>query len=432
MFAGSESSDGSSIASPETDRAMAVMATLFFTWGFARGMKDILIPHLQATFNLTYAEVMLVQISFFSAYLFAIPCGRMICWIGYKKTIVTALITMGVGALLFVPAASVPSFRFFLLAVLIIATGITALQVAANPYVAGVGHARTAASRLNLVQGFNSLGRTVAPLIVSMFLLSVAPKAASETSDSLAHIRTWQLHQASRVKLPYVGLALAVVILAVVISRLRLPSIPLQERNSGDTKASVYKQSRLLLGAVGIFVYVGAETAIGGFLVKYLMQPGVGNLPQKTAGFCVAIYWGTAMVGRFLGSALLRRIPTGKLLGIFSATAAVLIALSLLSTGLMAMWSMLLVGICNSIMFPSIFALAIEGLGPLTAKGSGLLLTATVGGAIIPELQGLLADRIGLHSSFVLPVICYLYIVHFALRGSAIKSPAPDLLLNES
>ncbi len=407
---------------------MAIMAALFFTWGFTRGMSDILIPHLRDTFDLSYARTMLIQISFFSAYLLSIPAGNLIGRIGYKKTIIAGLVALGGGAVLFFPAASVASFPLFLLAVMIIATGITMLQVSANPYTAAQGPPRTAASRLNLVQGFNALGRTISPLIASVFLLTSVPAGLRAASGFHSH--ALRLQQAAQVKFPYLGLAIAAFALAIIIGRLDLPEMFVRE-DSGHITRSVYRHSRVLLGGLGIFAYVGAEASIAGLLVNYLMEPGVANLPQRTAGYCVSLYFGAAVAGRFIGSVLLRKIPTGKLLGIFSMAAVLLIVTSVTSSGSLAMWSILLVGLCNSIMFASIFAMSIDGLGPDTASGSGLLLTATVGGAIIPELQGLLADRIGLHPSFVLPIICYLYITHFALKGSAVTSRVPQLAMEE-
>jgi MFS transporter, FHS family, L-fucose permease len=408
--------------SPEASasgRAMVIVTLLFFMWGLLTSLNDILVPHLKAIFDLKYVEVMLIQFSFFSAYfIFALPSGRLIERIGYKRTMVLGLLTMGAGAFLFIPAAGVPSFPLFLIALIVLGAGITALQVSANPYVAVLGPSRTASSRLNLTQAFNSLGTTVAPLLGGLLILSGAPKSLAEIHRlAPAEVQAYRLQEAASVKPPYLGLALAILVLGVLIAKSTLPNLTVQ-RHDAAASGSIWKQRSLVLGAIAIFVYVGAEVSIGSFLVNYLNQPDIGALPEKLAAHYVSLYWGGAMVGRFVGAALLRRVTTSKLLGIFASAASALVFVSVLTSGHAAMWSILLVGLFNSIMFPSIFTLAIDGLGPLTGKGSGLLVTSIVGGAVIPVLQGALADRFGIHYAFILPVLCYLYIIYFALRGS--------------
>jgi FHS family L-fucose permease-like MFS transporter len=408
--------------SPETPpsrRAMAIVTLLFFLWGLLTSLNDILVPHLKAIFDLKYVEVVLIQFSFFSAYfLFSIPSGRLIECVGYKRTMVLGLIIMVGGALLFIPAAGMPSFPLFLTALIVLGAGITVLQVSANPYVAVLGPPRTASSRLNLTQAFNSLGTTIAPFLGSMLILNGAPKSIAELHRlSPAELHAYRLQEAASVKLPYLGLALAILILAILIARSTIPALAVQRRDS-VADGSIWKQRPLVLGAIAIFVYVGAEVSIGSFLVNYLNQADVGALPEKLAARYVSLYWGGAMVGRFVGSALLRRVPTGTLLGLFATTASALVFASVLTSGYAAMWTILLVGLFNSIMFPSIFTLAIDGLGPLTGRGSGLLVSSIVGGAVIPVLQGALADHFGIHWAFILPALCYLYIIYFALRGS--------------
>jgi FHS family L-fucose permease-like MFS transporter len=401
--------------------ALTMLTTLFFMWGFLTALNDILVPHLKSIFDLTYAEVMLIQFSFFSAYfVFAIPSGKVVEWIGYKRTIVLGLMTMGLGALLFIPAASVPSFPLFLAALIVLATGITALQVAANPYVAVLGPPETASSRLNLTQAFNSLGTTIAPYLGSLFILSAAPLAIEEVRRlPPSQLLTYRLQQASSVKLPYLGLAITLIALGLILAKFKLPAISKEHSSkSGAGTLSIWKHRALFLGALAIFAYVGAEVSIGSFLVNYMSQPYVGNIPVQIAARYVSFYWGGAMIGRFIGSGLLQKIRTGTLLGIFAIVAGVLVSISMLSTGHVAMWSILAVGLFNSIMFPSIFTLGIAGLGPLTGEGSGILVCAIVGGAVLPELQGILADRIGIHHAFFIPVICYLYIMYFAFWGS--------------
>ncbi len=333
---------------------------------------------------------------------------------------------MGCGALLFIPAASAPSFPLFLTALIVLAAGITALQVAANPYVAVLGPAETASSRLNLTQAFNSLGTTIAPYFGSLLILSGAPLAMEVVRQlPVAQLQAYRLQQASSVKLPYLGLAITLLVLAILIARFQLPSISTE--NSGAPAAglpSVWKQRHLVLGALAIFVYVGAEVSIGSFLVNYLSQPYIANIPVQTAARYVSFYWGGAMVGRFLGSALLQKVRTETLLGVFAIIAGLLITASMLTAGLFAMWSILAIGLFNSIMFPSIFTLGIDGLGPLTGEGFGILVCAIVGGALIPELQGIVADHIGIHHAFFLPLLCYLYILYFAFWGSRRTGPA--------
>jgi MFS transporter, FHS family, L-fucose permease len=400
-----------------------MVTTLFFMWGFLTCLNDVLIPHLKAIFDLTYAEAMLIQFSFFFAYfVFALPSGKVIERFGYKKTMVGGLFAMGLGALLFIPAASQPSFPLFLTALIILAAGITALQVSANPYVAVLGPQKTASSRLNLTQAFNSLGTTVAPWFGSVLILSGAPVALDVMRRMPAdQLHAYRLQQASSVKLPYLGLAITLFFLGLVIAKFKLPVIPAVEP-LGRVRESVWKYRRLVLGAIGIFVYVGAEVAIGSLLVNYMSQPNIGKVSMQVAARFVSFYWGGAMIGRFIGSAVLQKVRTGSVLGFSALMAFLLIMISTLSFGSIAMWSILLVGLFNSTMFPSIFTLSIGGLGPLTGKGSAVLVCAIVGGAIIPEMQGLLADHIGIHHAFVLPALCYLYIAFFAFHSNKPRS----------
>ncbi|MGA2374948.1 MAG: sugar MFS transporter [Candidatus Sulfotelmatobacter sp.] len=400
---------------------LAIVTTLFFMWGFLTCLNDILVPHLKPIFDLNYTEVMLIQFAFFGAYfLFSIPSAKVIDWIGYQRSMVVGLLIMGTGAFLFVPAASVPSYPLFLVALIVLAAGITCLQVAANPYVTVLGNPATASSRLNLTQAFNSLGTFLAPFFGGLFILSAAPKTI-EDIRALAPdaLRAYRLHEAATVKMPYVGLGLALVLLAIAIASFKLPKIPQAQHQIGEkVNDSIWKHRNLIFGAIGIFVYVGAEVSIGSFLVNYFSQPEIGGLTEKVAASFVAFYWGGAMVGRFIGSGLLQKMKAGHLLGICAVCAAALVTISMLSTGHFAMWSIILVGFFNSIMFPSIFALGVAELGPLTGDGSGVMIMAIVGGAILPLAQGAIADRIGIHHAFFLPVICYLYILFFALSGS--------------
>ena len=418
---GSTSSSVSQNGSPSSAGPLAVVTTLFFMWGFLTCLNDILVPHLKPIFDLNYTRVMLIQFAFFGAYfLFSIPSAWIIDWIGYQRSMVAGLLTMGVGAFLFVPAASVPSYPLFLFALIVLAAGITCLQVAANPYVTVLGKPATASSRLNLTQAFNSLGTFLAPFFGSLFILSAAPKTI-EDIRALAPdaLQAYRLHEAATVKTPYVGLGIALVVLAVAIGSFKLPKIEHAQHKVGEkVNDSIWRHPNLIFGAISIFVYVGAEVSIGSFLVNYFSQPDIGAMTEKAAASFVAFYWGGAMVGRFIGSGLLQRMSTGRLLAICSVCAAALVAISMLSTGHTAMYSIILVGFFNSIMFPSIFTLGVAELGPLTGDGSGVMIMAIVGGALIPVAQGAIADRIGIHHAFFLPVICYLYILFFALSGS--------------
>jgi len=422
-IAAPNSSTTSSVSEPATSYTvpLAVVTSLFFMWGFLTCLNDILVPHLKPIFDLNYKQVMLIQFAFFGAYfLFSIPSAKIIDWIGYQRSMVAGLLTMGIGAFLFVPAASAPSYPLFLMALIVLAAGITCLQVAANPYVTVLGKPQTASSRLNLTQAFNSLGTFLAPFFGGLFILTAAPKTADEIRVLAPDVlQAYRLHEAATVKLPYIGLGIALVLLAIAIGSFKLPKIPQAQRAVGEkVNDSIWKHPNLIFGAIAIFVYVGAEVSIGSFLVNYFSQPEIGGFTEKVAASFVAFYWGGAMVGRFIGSGLLQKMKTGNLLGICAVCAAALVAISMLSTGYFAMWSIILVGFFNSIMFPSIFTLGVAELGPLTGDGSGIMIMAIVGGALIPLAQGAIADRIGIHHAFFLPVICYLYILFFALSGS--------------
>ena len=409
------------VAPADYTRPLAVVTTLFFMWGFLTCLNDILVPHLKGIFDLSYAKVMLIQFAFFSAYfLFSIPWSKVVNAIGYQKTMVVGLLTMAVGAFLFLPAASVASYPLFLTALMILATGITGLQVAANPYVVVLGKPETASSRLDLTQAFNSLGTTIAPKIGGLLILVSAPLAIEELRQLTPQaLHAYRVQEAASVKLPYTVIGVALLLLAVLIGSFKLPKIETAAYRRGETiNDSIWKHPNLIFGAIGIFAYVGAEVSIGSFLVNYFGQPDIANLSAKTAAGFVSFYWGGAMVGRFLGAGLLRRFRPGSLLGLCAIVAAALVTTSMLLDGHTAMWTILAVGLFNSIMFPTIFSLGVAELGPLTGNASGLLNMAIVGGAILPVLQGVIADQVGIHHAFVLPVICYLYILFYGLSGS--------------
>ncbi len=405
--------------------AMAMVTTLFFIWGFCTVLNDALSPHLQSIFSLSYFQTAFIQVAFFGSYfVFAFPAAKVIEWIGYQRTMVLGLITMGVGALLFVPAASAASYNIFLVALVVLAAGVTVLQVAANPYVAILGPPETAPSRLNLTQAFNTLGDFVAPYIGSIFILGGVASAGAESDPSTLTgpaLTAYRIHQAASVKTPYIVIAAILLILALAIALYRFPRLEVtrdfRPASLNVKQDSLWHHPHLYLGAIAIFVYVGAEVSVGNFLAKYIAQPDIGHMPLTEAVKLVSIFWGLMMVGRFIGSAILQRFSAGNLLMLVGVGATLCIGCSILGTGTFAVVTILAVGLFNSIMFPTIFTLAVAELGPLTGRGSGLLIQAIVGGAIIPPAMGKLADHIGIHHSLFLPLLCYLFIIYYGWRG---------------
>ena len=396
--------------------ALMILATLFFMWGFCTVLNDILVPHLKAVFTMNYVQTMLIQFAFFGSYfVLSIPSAKLIERIGYKYSIMIGLAVMGCGCLTFIPAAGLPSYGLFLAALFILAGGITLLQVAANPYAAVLGPEKTASSRLNLVQAFNSLGTFIAPTFGSILILSrtTAGTAAAGSTE------TWAQHlvDARAVQMPYLGIAIVLFVLAGLFFVSRLPAISTHPDTEEEARDSLWKHKFLVLGVIAIFVYVGAEVTIGSFLISYISSPHISHMTPASAANYITFYWGCAMVGRFVGAAAMRIRPPSKMLADNCIAAALLIVASMIASGPLAMWAILLVGICNSIMFPTIFTLAIRGLGPLTGRGSGALIMAIFGGAVMPMLQGAVADAFGLVISFVIPAICYLFIWYYA-RGN--------------
>jgi MFS transporter, FHS family, L-fucose permease len=405
-------------ASPRV--ALTVMTALFFMWGFITCLNDVLIPHLKAVFSLNYAQSMLVQFTFFGAYfVISLPAGKLVASIGHRNSIIAGLLVAGVGALLFYPAASLPSYGLFLLAFFTLATGITLLQVAANAYVSLLGDPRLAASRLNLAQAFNSLGTTLAPVVGGLLIL----KSANAVSSQVAAFR---VQQAQMVQMPYVGLALMLALLALVVYAFHLPALDMEdEHDAGATFGAALRCRHMRLGALAIFLYVGAEVSIGSFLISYISMPAIGNMTQAAAAFYVSLYWGGAMVGRFLGAALLVKASTRKVLAGCALAAALLLALSMACGGALAIGAIVAIGLVNSVMFPSIFTLGIASMAALTGKASSLLIMAVVGGAVVPLLQGMLADHAGVQWSFVLPLLGYGYIAWYGLDGARLDPPSP-------
>jgi FHS family L-fucose permease-like MFS transporter len=406
-------------------RAMSIATVLFFMWGFLTCLNDILIPHLKGIFSLNYGQVMMVQFAFFSSYfIFALPSGKLVDWRGYKQTMVIGLLVMAAGALLFLPAAAMASFPLFLAALVILAAGITALQVSANPYVTNLGPVATSASRLNLAQAFNSLGTTVAPYVGGALILgAVKASPASIQAFTAPMLQAYREQQASSVRLPYLAIAATLLVLAIAIALIKLPTTDFtRDFRPGElqasTKDSIWHHPYLLMAAVGIFAYVGAEVSIGSFLINYLGLPHILSLSEKSASHYVSFYWGGAMVGRFIGSWVLRYVSTGKALAGAAFIACCLVVTTMLTGGNVAMASVIAIGFFNSIMFPSIFTLGIAGLGELTSKGSSLMVQAIVGGAILPTLEGRLADHVGVQHAFIVPAICYVYLAIFGIIAS--------------
>ncbi len=401
--------------------AFSIVTVLFFMWGFLTCLNDILVPHLKPVFDLNYTRVMFIQFTFFAAYLLmSIPAGKLIARCGYQRGVVIGLSVAGVGALLFYPAAGTLSFALFLTALFVLATGITVLQVAANPYASVLGKPETASSRLNLAQAVNSLGHTTAPYIGGLLILGTTLSAEQLAGLPVSEQYAAKLAKASSVQLPYLGLAAALFLLALIMGLVKLPRISTVE-NSESRHAKLrdaLKYRHLRFAAIGIFLYVGAEVSIGSFLVNFFGQDDIAGLTEAAAAGFVSYYWGSAMIGRFIGSALLQRLKPRIVLAVAAAIASLLVMATVFLSGAAAMWSILAVGFFNSVMFPIIFTLGIEDLGQLTSQGSSVLVMAIVGGAVIPVLQGALADTIGIQLAFILPALCYLYIVYYALQGS--------------
>ena len=419
--------------------ALIFLTTLFFLWGFITVLVDSLVPRLKDVFEMSYAKTVLVQFAFFTAFfVVSVPAGAILSRIGYRKGIVLGLIIMALGCLLFYPAAEYRNFTIFLIGYFTLAGGITVLQVAANPYVALLGSEEGASSRLNLSQAFNSLGTTIAPVVGALFLLSDSVKT-SEEINALSTLEKVDYYaaEAATVQTPFLLIATFIGILAVVFAFIKLPKV-MQESPKGGY-LSLLKNKLMLMGALGIFVYVGAEVAIGSFLVNYFDDMNLAILvaendtmmniantiastfnksfsnsdPKSLLGIFIIFYWGGAMIGRFVGAYLTKIIPPGKVLSIFALLAILMIVISINTQGLLSMWSILAVGLFNSIMFPTIFTLTLEGLGDLKAQASGLLCMAIVGGAIIPFVFGSLIDNFGFKTAFILTLICYGYIMYY-------------------
>jgi MFS transporter, FHS family, L-fucose permease len=387
------------------------VTALFFIFGFITALNMALVPHLRSIFHLNYAWAMLVESAFYLAYLvFSSPSSRLIQAVGYKWTMVTSLGIQTAGCLLFIPAARLVSFPLFLTAVFVLGAGTTALQTSANPYVAILGPEKTAPVRLNLAQAFNSIGTTLAPLVAGAFILTDPAKNLTQAKI------------ADTVRVPYLLIAGMLLLLSLVLACIRLPQFAATRNfrpgSHGDplSERSIWTYRHTVLGALGIFTFVGVEVGLASIAISFFKSQGMSN--AKTASLLVSLYWFAMLVGRLLGSWLMTRMKPDTLLAGFGFAAAAFLVVSIFARGQVAIWPIVLCGFCNSIMFPNIFALGIAGLGPMTSKGSGLMMTALVGGAVIPYFLGALADRIGIQQSFWLAVLCYFYIGYYGLWGS--------------
>ncbi|MCQ8890302.1 L-fucose:H+ symporter permease [Pseudoalteromonas carrageenovora] len=386
---------------------LTAMTTLFFLWGFITVLNDVLIPRLKGVFDLTYFEAMLVQFCFFGAYfIVSIPAGILVKQLGYKKGILTGLIVASIGCMLFYPAVVVHEYWLFLGALFVLAAGVTVLQVSANPYVAALGPEKTASSRLNLAQALNALGTTVGPYVGGILFFGTAGTLAASAAS------------AESVKVPYLMLAAALLLIAIIFAFIKLPEIEAhkEENNAAVESRSLTQAPHLTMGVLAIFCYVGGEVAIGSFLVNYFGEAHIAGLEEHAAAALISYYWGGAMIGRFIGSALLQKIAPSKAIAFNAFSVIALLLITIFTQGNVALYSVLAIGLFNSIMFPTIFSVAIEKLGSLTSKGSGWLCLAIVGGALVPLLQGFIADTVNIQQSFFVPMICYVFIAWYGLN----------------
>jgi FHS family L-fucose permease-like MFS transporter len=407
--------------------ALTLLASLFFMWGFITVINNTLLPHLRSVFDLNYTQTTLIESVWFIAYFVAsIPSAKLIERVGYQKSLVIGLSIMAAGSLGMMLAASLPSYGVTLAMLFVIASGITLLQVAANPYVAVVGKPETASSRLNLVQAMNSAGTMLAPLFGAYLILGRSKSGTAAAGTVLTQAE--RIADAQSVILPYGLVALVLVVLAIIIARFPLPAMGASTARLAQEerkKHSLWSHRNLIFGIPAIFVYVLAEIGVANLFVNFVSQPNIANLTHEQAGRYLTFLWGGMMVGRFAGSAIMQKVDASKVLAAFATAAFIVIVITILTDGPVAMWSLILIGLCHSIMFPTIFTLGIRGLGPLTEEGSGLLIMAIAGGSLV-VVQGWLADTFGLQNSFLLTAACELYILFYALWGSRPTQALPD------
>src|ERR1700736_4652032 len=373
---------------------LTLMVSLYFGIGFITALNDILVPHFKDLFHLTNVTALLVQFCFFGAYfVMSLPSGWIVGRIGYKRGIVVALSVMGVGLLLFLPASVIIFYPLFLFALFVVGGGLALLQVAINPYVGALGSPETASSRLNLAGFFNSLATTIAPKVGAAFIFIAAGASTAQLARS--------------VRMPYALLATCAFAMAIITAFVQLPDVIEQGGAKSTSDGSAWKFRHLRLGALAIFFYVGAEVAIGSVMINFLGHPSMGALSHEAAAQYVSYYWGGTMVGRFIGFFALRWIRAQRALAFVSLIASLLVVTTIATHGNVAMWAIVSCGLFNSVMWPCIFPLSVQGLGRFTSQGSGILVTMVVGGAVIPEIQGFLVDSFGYQRSFVIVLLCY-------------------------
>jgi FHS family L-fucose permease-like MFS transporter len=383
-----------------------IVTALFGFFGFLTNMNSNLMPQMKSIFNLNYGMAMSPTIAWFLAYLvFSIPSAKLIEAVGYKRTMVISLFVMMVGALIFVPAARMVSFPLFMTAIFVLATGVTALQTSANPYVSILGPEHSAPARLTLSQAFNSLGAALAPVVVVHFILTNPSKTANQAAI------------AQTVQGPYVVIAAALLVLGIAIMFMHLPAItaPRESHPASEDGRSIWSYSHTVLGMVGIFFYVGIEIALAAIAIDYFLSEGITS--ARLIALMALLYYLLIGAGRFVGTVLMKWIAARMLLAVLGFVGVALLLISMFTHGDVAAWTLVLCGVANSIMYPTIFALGIAELGPLTSEGSGIITMGNVGGAVVPCLLGVLADKVGIQFAFIVPILCYLYVSYYGLLG---------------
>jgi MFS transporter, FHS family, L-fucose permease len=421
---------------PVTERRFLVpfvlITSLFFLWAFGVNLNDILIPHLKKAFGLSDFQSSFIQVAFFGGYfLAAFPAGRLMEKIGYKKGILTGLFLCAVGAVLFLPASSSRIYGFFLFALFVMACGQSFLEVAANPYVTILGPAASAERRLNFAQSFNAVGAVLSPIIGRTFILTGVENAPAQIAAmSAAQLEAYRAAEASTVKGPYLLIAAIFLVVAVLIQLAHLPELQETAAKIGAARIErnserVFSHAHLVKGVVAQFFYVGAQVGVASFVIRYA-QFSVPGTPARTAALYLLLHQTGFMAGRFIGSAMMKKIAAPRLLSLFASASLICATVALVATGLLSIWAVVLIGFFHSIMFPTIFALSIKNLGPLTKRGSSLLVMAILGGAFFPAIMGRISDASSIQKAFVVPLLCYVFILYFGLSGYK-PSPAPEL-----
>ncbi|MDH2622547.1 sugar MFS transporter [Acinetobacter baumannii] len=398
-------------------KAFFLMSSIFFVMGFVGCLNDILIPHLKSSFNLSYAEAMLIQtVWFFTVFLISVPSGLIVERFGYKKAALISLFVAAVGLAAMWPVASLRSYPAFLAAIFVTATGVTLMQVVLNPYISLLGTPEKAASRLALSQALNSFGTFLAPFFGGLFILGSALTLTQMDAMSATQLIDYRESQADAVKLPYLGIAIFLLIVMFIFAFNRIPE-------PGNTKSEVKKSGsfkdalsypQVKIGIIAMFCYVGAEVAVGSFLINYISLPEIGNMTESRATTFVALYWGGAMIGRLIGAAIMTRVSSRLVLGFFAAMNILLLIITMAMGGWISVISVVLIGFFNSIMFASIFTICLNGISSSISQATGILIMAQIGGALVPLTQGFIADGYGVQHSFILPLICYLFILFFS------------------